>query len=239
MIMAGVVAAVVLSLVIFFRVNTIQVTGGQYYTAEEIIAASGVAKGDNLLTISRAGIAGNIVAELPYVRSVQITRHLPDTLELTVEEYDVTYAVRGSGEDYYLITAGGKITEKVDEHTARSHIRVDSLTLDDPVVGQTIKVAGAENELAAQGQIDAMCALLQELESAELSKQVVSVEVPSAYHMALWYGDQYYVKLGDAEDLPYKLEYLKKVLEKLEDYQTGTIDLSFSEGSEARFTPSQ
>ena len=36
-----------------------------------------------------------------------------------------------------------------------------------------------------------------------------------------------------------QLAYLEKVLESLADYQTGTIDLSFSEGSEARFTPKQ
>ena len=42
-----------------------------------------------------------------------------------------------------------------------------------------------------------------------------------------------------SENLPYKLAYLEKVLESLADYQTGTIDLSFSEGSEARFTPKQ
>ena len=35
------------------------------------------------------------------------------------------------------------------------------------------------------------------------------------------------------------LPYLKEVLKNLDDYQSGTIDLSFSEGSEARFTPSK
>ena len=61
----------------------------------------------------------------------------------------------------------------------------------------------------------------------------------SSYELSFWYGDQYEVKLGNSENLPYKLAYLEKVLESLADYQTGTIDLSFSEGSEARFTPKQ
>lgn len=63
--------------------------------------------------------------------------------------------------------------------------------------------------------------------------------MPSSYELSFWYGDQYEVKLGNSENLPYKLAYLEKVLESLADYQTGTIDLSFSEGSEARFTPKQ
>ena len=47
------------------------------------------------------------------------------------------------------------------------------------------------------------------------------------------------MKLGNKENLAYKLEYLKEVLKNLDDYQTGTIDLSFSEGNEARFTPNK
>ena len=229
LIMAAVVAAVVLSMVLFFRVRSVEVTGSAYYTADEIRAACGVAQGDNLLTLSRARIAGNIMAELPYVSTVQVTRRLPDTLELTVTEYDVTYAAQG---------ADGKITEKIDETAARGHIAVTGLQLADPAVGQQLKVAG-DDDVAAQGQHDALCALLQALEEAGLTKKAASVAVPSSYELSFWYGDQYEVKLGNSENLPYKLAYLEKVLESLADYQTGTIDLSFSEGSEARFTPKQ
>ena len=206
--MAAVVAAVVLSMVLFFRVRSVEVTGSAYYTADEIRAACGVAQGDNLLTLSRARIAGNIMAELPYVSTVQVTRRLPDTLELTVTEYDVTYAAQGADGASYLITADGKITEKIDETAARGHIAVTGLQL-------------------------------QALEEAGLTKKAASVAVPSSYELSFWYGDQYEVKLGNSENLPYKLAYLEKVLESLADYQTGTIDLSFSEGSEARFTPKQ
>lgn len=240
LIMVGVVAAVVLSMIIFFRVRDVKVTGGQYYTPEEIINASGVSKGDNLLTLSRAKIAGNVMAELPYISSVQVARRLPDTVELTVREYEVTYAVRDVNQAYYLVTSDGKITEKVEERAAKAHIQIAGFTITDPVVGQNLQIAASEEDaLAARGQMDTMCDLLEELEAAELTKQIASVEIPNSYDLALWYGDQYYVKLGTKENLPYKLEYLKKVVENLADYQTGTIDLSFSEGSEARFTPSK
>ena len=233
--MAGVVAAIVISMVIFFRVRTINVVGGSYYTAEEVIEASGMSKGDNLLTISRAKISGNILASLPYVRSVRVTRNLPDTIELTITEYEVTYAAKSSTGEYYLVTSDGKITEKVDEQTAASHIRIDGLTLTSPVVGEHLTIDG--EALVAEGQFTALTLLLTQLETSALSKEIASVEVPASYELAMWYGDQYYVKLGDKENLDYKLEYLKAVLEKLEDYQTGTIDLSFSEGNNAVFTP--
>lgn len=240
LIMAAVVAAFVLSIVIFFRVREIQVTGSTYYTAEEITAACGVATGDNLLTISRAKVSGNILAELPYVRSVQVTRRLPDTLELSVTEYEVTYAVQDTAENWWLITSDGKITQQTDAKEAKNHIQISGFQLASPGAGQQLTIAAGEGqEVTTQGQLDGMTALLQELEASDLLKQVASVEIPASYELAFWYGSQYYVKLGNKDNLAYKIEYLKEVLKNLDDYQSGTIDLSFSEGSEARFTPSK
>ena len=240
LIMAAVVAAFVLSMVIFFRVRDIQVTGSTYYTAEEVIAACGITKGDNLLTISRGKAAGSVMAALPYVKTVQVTRHLPDTLELTVTEYDVTYAVQDTSDGYWLVTSDGKITEQTNDKAVKSHILVSGFRIASPVIGEQLSVAVAEGqEAAGEGQLAAMTSLLQELEKSDLTKQVVSVDIPASYELAFWYGSQYYVKLGNKDDLPYKLEYLKEVLKNLEDYQSGTIDLSFSEGSEARFTPNK
>ena len=240
LIMAAVVAAFVLSMVIFFRVGDIQVTGSTYYTAEEVIAACGITKGDNLLTISRGKAAGSVMAALPYVKTVQVTRHLPDTLELTVTEYDVTYAVQDTSDGYWLVTSDGKITEQTDDKAVKSHILVSGFRIASPVIGEQLSVAVTEGqEAAGEGQLAAMTSLLQELEKSDLTKQVVSVDIPASYELAFWYGSQYYVKLGNKDDLPYKLEYLKEVLKNLEDYQSGTIDLSFSEGSEARFTPNK
>ena len=199
-ILAAVVAAFVLSMVIFFRVRDIQVTGSTYYTAEEVIAACGITKGDNLLTISRGKAAGSVMAALPYVKTVQVTRHLPDTLELTVTEYDVTYAVQDTSDGYWLVTSDGKITEQTDDKAVKSHILVSGFKIASPVVGEQLSVAVAEGqEAAGEGQLAAMTSLLQELEKSDLTKQVVSVDIPASYELAFWYGSQYYVKLRSEE----------------------------------------
>ncbi len=176
------------------------------------------------------------MAELPYVSTVQVTRRLPDTLELTVTEYDVTYAAQGADGPPHLITADGKITEKIGG--ARADHRRD---------GPAARRPGRRPAVTVAGDDDARRAVLTRCANADgrrsrrpaLRKSAASVAVPSSYELSFWYGDQYEVKLGNSENLPYKLAYLEKVLESLADYQTGTIDLSFSEGSEARFTPKQ
>lgn len=234
LIMGAVVAAVVLSMVIFFRVENVLVTGNHYYSADEIKDAANISQGDNLLTLSRGQIAGNVIARLPYVKNVRVTRQLPDSVVIRVTEYEATYAIQDSTGAYYLITAGGKVTEPITEREAKGHILVQEITINPPTVGEilTLKVPEGK-EAEAETWRNALLNLLQEIESAELTKDVASVSVPSAYQLSLWYGDRFNVRLGNSDRLAYKLEFLKVVVAEQKDYVSGSIDLSLNEGNEA------
>ena len=75
--------AIVAALTLFFKVETITVSGTTEYSSEEIITASGIQQGDNLIALSPSRIAARIRSRLPYVSSVSIRRALPDTVVLT------------------------------------------------------------------------------------------------------------------------------------------------------------
>lgn len=227
LIMVAIAAALVLSMIIFFRVRTIDVQGISYYNQEEIIEASGLEKGDNLLIISRADIAGNIMANCPYVESVRVSRQLPDTIIISIEEYDATYAVRDGNGDCYLITAGGKATEKIAEGKAADYIQIQNLTIVTPEIGDYVQpMAPAGQEIAAEGQMNALKLLLKAIEDNELLKEVASVSVPNSYEMSLWYTDRFLVQIGDESDLNYKMNFLKQVVQSQKPYAVGTIDLT-------------
>ena len=168
--------------------------------------------------------------------AVQVVRRLPGTLSLRVTEYDATYAVQDTAGDWYLITAGGKATEKTAG--AAGHIQIQNMVIQTPVLGEQVTASG-EDALAAQGQTDALEQLLRELEDADLLDKVASVSVPSSYKLSLWYGDRFLVELGGADQLAYKLEYLKIVIAAQQDYDAGTIDLTLGESNEARVTPKE
>ena len=227
LIMLGILLALILSMIIFFRVRDIQVQGSAYYTDEEIIDASGLEEGDNLLTLSRADVAGNIMAKCPYVASVRVVRQLPDTIQIIIEEFDATYAVRDSKGENYLITAGGKVTEKVDAVTASQHIIIKALTIQTPTIGEMVKVmAPTGQEINAQGQLDALLLVLQQIEAQELLNEITTVSVPNSFEITLQYTDRFVVTIGDTSDLEYKINYLKKVIDGQKSYATGTIDLT-------------
>ena len=46
--------------------------------------------------------------------------------------------------------------------------------------------------------------------------------------IVLWYGSRFQVLLGDDSKLGYKISYMKSAIEKMSDYQKGTLDISFT-----------
>ena len=59
--------AVVAALTVFFKVQSITVSGNARYTSEEVVAASGIEIEDNLFLLNKYSAAQAIFEKLPYV----------------------------------------------------------------------------------------------------------------------------------------------------------------------------
>ena len=106
-------AAVVLALTLFFRVNTLEISGGVRYTTEQIQEASGIEIGDNLFLLNKFDVRNRLAEELPYIEDVHINRRLPSTLIIEVTECSQVFAVMQSG-SAWLISPSGKIVDRVE-----------------------------------------------------------------------------------------------------------------------------
>lgn len=84
---AALAAALTVGATVFFQVETIAVVGSSRYTPEEVIAASGVAVGDNLFRMNKNQVSQRIRQQLPYIGDVAVQRGLPSTLTFTVKEW--------------------------------------------------------------------------------------------------------------------------------------------------------
>ena len=63
--MLAICGAIVVAMTLFFRVDTILVTGQQRYTQQEVVDASGIQTGDNLFLLNKYAVADSIARELP------------------------------------------------------------------------------------------------------------------------------------------------------------------------------
>ena len=143
---AAVVLAVLFGLSIFFKADLDKATvaGNEKYTVNEIIEASGIRDGSNLLTLSDAQISGNIRAKLPYVNRVRIGIKLPDTVHIEISELSVPYAVEAEDGSWWLMSAEGRVVESVTRSEAKTYTKVLGMQIVKPEVGSTAEACEPE-----------------------------------------------------------------------------------------------
>ena len=252
-----VVIAIVFGMSVFFKVEKILVTGCNKYSAWEVSEASGVETGSNLMTISRSQIGGNIISKLPYVGKVRVGINLPDTVNIEITELDVVYAIEDENGEWWFMNDQGRIIEKTEKITADAYTQVLGVSIVTPQVGQqavakdaqteTIPVtelatdeagetvpgdvivppAAMEGTVAAEKLATALT-VLQELSTNSVSGDIDSVDVTSKTSIEIWYDERFQVNLGDLSQLSYKISALKATVNLMESYESGHLDLSFT-----------
>ena len=224
LIMLAVVAAIVFGVAIFFKVNTIEVQGNSVYSADQIIEASQIQQGDNLLTV------GNIKAALPYVEDVSIARSLPDGIIIQVRESVISFAVMTDTNACWLIGPGGKALERIEPAAFNENPHINGLLISSPTAGDSVS---SPTPTALAAALDVM----KELDGTGLLEHIRVIDVEKEYDMTLWYDDRYEIKLGGTDEMAYKIRYLCSILDQLSEFQAGTIDLTQATQKRATFQP--
>ena len=247
----AVVAACVLALSVFFKVDKITVTGEDVYSKWSVEQASGIKKGDNLLTFSHARAGAQIKANLPYVNTVRFGIKLPDTVNIIIDEAEVVYSIKDAKGQWWLMNSEGRIVEMINEAAAANYTQVLGVALESPAPNlQAVAAEVSPTETDASGEfipvtvtgaqrLHTAMQILKALEDNDIVGDAASVDVTRVEDIILWYGSRYQVNLGDSTRLDYKIAYMNDaILEELQDYQSGILDVSFTiRHNEAVFTP--
>lgn len=244
LLVAAVVVAFVLALSVFFKVETITISGADTYSPWAIREASGIVEGEGLLTFSRARASAQIRAKLSYVDKVRIGIKLPDTVIIYIEEIDVAYAIQDQDGIWWLMTSEGRIVEQSDSASAQNYTKILGVVLNSPKVndqaiamedipvqtGEATEETDATVPVTVTGaqRLSAALQILQALEANDIVGEAASVDVSSINSIELWYGKRYQVDLGDTSKMEYKIACMNAVILKLSDYQTGKLDISFT-----------
>lgn len=223
--------AVVAALTMFFKVETIQVTGTSRYQSAEVIAASGVEPGDNLVLLDRYRVSQRIYTALPYITDVQPRPKFPNTLEIEVTETRAAAAIRGAG-GWWLLNAGGKILEAADESLAAEYPRITGVQAEGPAVSAALALP--ENSTMTAQRLQELLAVLAAYEALP---QVDSIDCTSPRELVLHYDGRFRVELHYDADFDLKVTCLLSAVDKLEPNQKGLLRMTMSDDYEVRFIP--
>ncbi len=216
---AAIALAVAVGVSVFFKVDTVTVTGASKYSAATVVEASDIEKGDSLLFFGRGAAAARIESKLPYVASVRFELKLPGTVNIIVEEKPVSYALEAEDGTWWRITSDGKIAEQVLTDTAPSPI-VTGVKLREPTVGKkatALEPEGDETQTATQAErLRTAVKILLQLEQWELFGQVESIDVSDLYALKLYCSEECRVELGGSESLEKKIGMVKSTFQQLD-----------------------
>lgn len=222
-----IVGAIVAGSVVFFKAHTFEVEGNQRYSTQELIDASGIQDGENLLTIRRSEIAQRMETEMPYLKEVHIYVWPPERVVISVEETEPAAVLESDGVAWYVDSSGKLLESSVE---SEDYPLVTGLTLVDPAEGEEITVDEAD-ELKAKG----LRGLLTALEDSGLLSQVQSIDLTSTSSVSMLYDSRLTVKMGLNDDFAYDLKMLQAAEENYiqdnwSDSDSGTLDMTKQDG---------
>ena len=224
--------AVVAALTMFFKVSTVEVTGSSRYRDGEVAAASGVELGDNLVLLDKYRIAQRIYTELPYVTEARINRKFPSTLVLEVTETTAVASIQGAG-GYWLLSAGEKLLEAVDETQAQDYLGIAGLEADAPAAGQELRLA--EDSPITLSRLQELLAALEE---RQILARADSLDMTSDDTLVIYYDGRFRVEMYYSADFDYKLHCLEETVTLIQPNETGIIRMTMKDEDEVRFISS-
>jgi cell division septal protein FtsQ len=171
----------IFSVLVFFRVSRVEVTGNVRYSSEQILAAAAIGRGDNLLLIDMKSVAARVRDKLPYVAAVTAERVLPNAAVITITESRAIAEINYGGV-FWRIDKAGRILEYSDMADYRL-IRVVGVAVIEPKVGAALDTgAGDEARQTALEQ------LLLAMSDANIVDSVRSIDVTDLSRITFSYG---------------------------------------------------
>ena len=224
--------ALMLCMTVFFRVESISVTGCTLYSEDEVIATGGISRGDNLLRLHCSEIAGRVREKYPYFETVSVRRVLPDGVKIIVTEASEYAALRGQDGTYTVLSRSGRALRCGVAACPAGLIPADGFNLVSDVKSKggdtTVPlVAGAQLTESENERYEALKELLDALEDSSLTGKVNVIDLSDVLDIRLLFDGRLAIYVGGGTDLDYKLRFAALAIEKdVTDETVGTLDVS-------------
>ncbi|MCL2125285.1 MAG: FtsQ-type POTRA domain-containing protein [Oscillospiraceae bacterium] len=174
---------------VFLRILEIEVSGVEKYSEDDIISASGINPGENMLLINSGDVSRRIYAAMPYIKEIKVRFSLPDKVMISVSETDA-FAVLEHRGSFIVIDSACKILEVCDVAPKGLFEIRGYAPVDVKVGGQLSADASGESRLRRLREIVAA------VDKAGISGGVSLIDITDLGNVYLVYEDQFTVILG-------------------------------------------
>ena len=211
----SIITVCVLSLTVFFEIETITVVGSATYTAEEVISAAGIAVGDNLLLISKNDVNAKLQKALPFIDEAAVEKHFPGQLKITVKETKEELFLK-NGNYCYSANFEGKILKKYSDYSDELIL----FTVSDKATFSEGEKVVFQNER----ETDLFYNFVNMINDNNFDVQFVNISDPFSSYMK--FENRIIAKFGSSSYFENKIAYFKASLKGVSENAEGVFDLS-------------
>jgi len=218
---AIVVAVVIVLAAVFFRIDSVTVTNETDFSAEEVISASGVKPGQNLILLDKDKVSQQISKKIPYASNIVISKTYPSKVKISLEKGKGTYYTQ-IGREYYVMDESCKViakTEKIEDIEIMGCVRIQSGKISRCMMGQKLLY----RDIDMQDVFDELTMYLTEYGYMGFCGDII---LDSKFDIMFTYNDRFTVRLGDLKDLEIKFQFLEKILQDMQPTDSGVINIS-------------
>lgn len=210
---------VVLVFSLFFKINTVAVTGEAVYSQKQIVEKSGIIVGENLFRIDEEKVSQLLSKELPYIKNATIKRELPDTIIIEVEATKGVACIENN-KSYIILDDTGKVLDKAQAKLKEPLPIIKNVTVKNVEEGSII-------ELSNKKRNDTLPQILSAIENTDLDS-LTEINLNNVNDIKIKYDNRITLKIGNVTNIEKKLARGKKAIEnenEINAYAEGTLDL--------------
>ncbi len=195
---------VTLSMTVLFNIKTIRVEGNSEYEPSQIVEASGIYKGDNLVRLNTENAKQKILNNLMYIDDVTIKKEFPSTLIIQTTASVPAMNIQDDN-DYILVSEGLKRLSDSSDTPQENLLSV---------IGFEPKIVDDDTKLQSEDEQKPkiLDTIYTELKDLDILDKIVSIDITDKYDIVINYSDRIYIKLGSYSDLEYKIRYANTVI---------------------------
>lgn len=191
-----------------FNLNEIRVSGeSDMYSAEEIVAAAGIKKGDNLLRLDAEKSEKQILDKLLYVETASVKKKFPSSVEIKVTRCIPAYNVYHD-DGILLVSKKGKILAEFVNGASGAINGLPAIYGYDPSVITAGKLIDTENDHKKEAFGELISCL-----STKGDSDIASVDMRNEFSIVVKYKNGMTFRMGGWSDVEYKLNLAESVMQ--------------------------
>ena len=210
----------VLAFTVFFKIDEVTVEGKTRYADEEIIKASQINTGDNLLLFNTGKAADNIMNTFPYIETVDVEKKLFNSINIKVTQAKPAKIVENEGK-YVVLSKKGKIIEINDKKK-----------YDVPAIyGAKLKNVKLSSKVNFKDENlkKYLDKVLNALDENDMIKEVSTVDISDTSGIKIIKKNGFRIIIGNFENVDYKIKTAAYIIKNnVKANAMGTLDVSLA-----------